>query len=88
MSKIRIMTILALLLLPVTMIYGQSSAASIDKSQLDNGVVNVSYTSSGNKATKVIIAKGAVKYTYDLNSNGQYPLQSGDGEYTISVLKI
>ena len=83
--KFKLTTILAVSLLQVTMVYGQP--VTIDKSQLNHGIINVSYQSPQNKTTKVMIAKGTAKHTYDLNLNGQYPLQLGDGEYKVSVLE-
>lgn len=87
MLKKRIIAVLSLILLPATIIYGQTTTANIDKSQLNNGIVNISYKSENNKTTKVVITKGSDKYTYDLKSNGQFPLQFGDGEYTVSILE-
>ena len=87
MLKKRLLKLVLLALLPATIIYGQSPVATIDKGQLDKSLVNVSYKPSNNKAAKLVITKGNEKYTYDLDVNGQYPLQFGDGEYTLSVLE-
>lgn len=83
-NKLKIMIILAVMLMP-TMVYGQ--AATINKSQASNGVVDINYQSPQNKKVKVMVAKGSVKYTYDLKSNGKFPLQSGNGDYIVSVLE-
>ncbi|HHX63084.1 MAG TPA: transglutaminase domain-containing protein [Epulopiscium sp.] len=72
------------MLIPIA-VYGQT--ATIDKTQLSNGVINVSYKSSEDKKTKVMVSKGSDKYTYDLKSEGQYPLQFGNGDYTVSILE-
>lgn len=83
-NKLKIMTILAVMLIP-TVVFGQ--AATINKSQVSNGIVDISYKSPQNKKVKVMVAKGSVKYTYDLKANGAFPLQSGNGDYTVSVLE-
>lgn len=83
-NKLKVMTILAVMLIP-TMVYGQT--ATINKNQVNNGVVDISYQSPQNKKIKVMVAKGSVKYTYDLKANGKFPLQSGNGDYTVSILE-
>jgi Transglutaminase-like enzymes, putative cysteine proteases len=57
--------------------------------QLDNGVINVAYKAD-NAKLKVMIEKDSKKYTYNLRNDGvaeSFPLQLGNGEYTVSVLK-
>jgi transglutaminase-like putative cysteine protease len=62
---------------------------SIDISNLDRGLVRVKYNEPENpKKLKVIIEKGEVRYTYNLNSEGEfepYPLQMGNGQYSLKV---
>ena len=62
---------------------------SVDISNLDRGLVRVKYNQPENpKKLKVIIEKDDVKYTYNLNSEGEfepYPLQMGDGQYSLKV---
>lgn len=64
-----------------------NTTANIDTSKASQGVVSVSYDAPDNEKIKVIVSKGSEKYTYDLKSKGQFPLQMGNGEYTISVFK-
>lgn len=89
MLKLRMTSLLLVifLLLPSTVVFGQVTPISIDKSQLGNGLIGINYKSSKNIATKVTITKGNIKYTYDLKSNNQFPLQLGDGEYVIAILE-
>jgi len=64
---------------------GQATSAYIDKSKVDNGVINVNYNSS--KSVAVRVSKGNTNYDYILNGNNTIPLQSGDGDYIISILE-
>lgn len=81
-----IMAILVAVLIPVTTVLGQSPSISIEKDQLNNGIVSITYKASQDIKTKVMIKKENKQYVYDLNVSGQYPLQLGDGRYQISVL--
>ena len=87
MFKIRIKAIVLFTLMFTTVAYANVSNSNIETNQVNNGIVSVQYDSPSNNKTKVIVAKGTNKYTYDLRSNGQFPLQMGDGEYTVSVLE-
>ncbi len=78
---------LILLGLTSTAALGQPLRPHIDQSVLQNGLVRVSYMPTKDVLTKVMISKGDKSYTYSLKSNDQYPLQLGDGEYTVSVLE-
>lgn len=58
----------------------------VDVKNLDKGIVMINYhKKAGN--IKVLIAKGNNKEHYDLEPNMNYPLQFGNGEYTISILE-
>ena len=68
----------------------KSSKSEIDASATNDGYVKIKYLKETTKKLKVIIEKGTEKYTYDLNSKGEYdiyPLQMGDGKYKISVFE-
>lgn len=78
---------------PVEEVLYQSSngQAVIDATYVANGYVKVKFNPGIDVKTKVII-KGpdAVKYTYNLNSKGNYetfPLTAGNGKYTVGVYK-
>ncbi len=64
-----------------------ASTSTIDKSQLDSGLVSINYTPKKDVVTKIMISKGNIKYTYDLKSNNNLPLQLGDGKYIVSILE-
>lgn len=73
-----------LLLVPATAVH---AAENIDKSQLNSGIVSINYQPASNVPTKVMISKGGLNYTYNLDLNSRLPLQSGDGEYIIYILE-
>lgn len=89
MLKLRITSLLLVIFLlsPFGVVFGQVSALRVDRSQLENGVVRVNYMPEKDVLTKVTVSKGDDKYTYALDSNSTFPLQLGDGEYTITVLE-
>ncbi|CAM4516814.1 transglutaminase/protease-like cytokinesis protein 3 [Paenibacillus endophyticus] len=70
----------------------QASEANqwLNTTGLSNGVVAVEYPVKAKVKTKLMIAKGQANYTYNLTAGGkaeQFPLQLGNGQYTISVLE-
>ncbi len=59
-------------------------------SNLDAGTVSISYTSDSTKTHKVLVTKDGKKISYYIKTDGvevNYPLQYGNGEYTISILE-
>jgi len=67
-----------------------AAAAWLNKDKLEKGIVTVTYAVKANVKTKLMIAKGTEKYTYSLTANKKeesFPLQMGNGEYTISLLE-
>ena len=65
-----------------------SNEPVIDTSRIDEGVISVSHTAG--QRLKVIVARGDKEVIYDLRNDGiaeTYPLQLGNGEYTVSVLE-
>ena len=67
-----------------------AAAAWLNTDKLNNGVVTVNYDVKANVKTKVMITKGQEKYTYNLTAGKKgetFPLQLGNGEYTITVLE-
>ena len=71
-----------------TTVYSNKTAA-VDASHLDQGYVMVKYTGTSQAKKKVIVTgPSGVKYTYDLNSSGDYavfPLSDGSGNYSVGV---
>lgn len=64
-----------------------ASNIAIDIKQASQGVVRISYEGL-NKKTKVMVEKGSTKYYYDLKDEEDFfPLQFGDGSYTVAVLE-
>lgn len=65
-----------------------SAAGSIvERTSLTSGVISIQYPTIQGKLRKVTIAKGNEKYTYNLTNNASYPLQLGNGDYTITILE-
>lgn len=59
----------------------------IDSDNAKEGVVRVAYTGINTK-TKVMVEKGSAKYYYDLKKEEDFfPLQLGQGNYTVAVLE-
>jgi len=64
-----------------------SSNIAIDTNRAKEGIVRISYEGL-RKKTKVMVKKDSTVYYYDLkNEEDSFPLQLGDGNYTISVLE-
>ncbi|MBD0382022.1 transglutaminase domain-containing protein [Paenibacillus sp. WST5] len=82
-----ILTLIAAVLLIVAPkgSYAANALSVIDKSLMDKGIITVNYKSA--KAAKAIvrIAKDDSKYDYHLVTGAHYPLQLGDGKYSVLV---
>ncbi len=63
-----------------------AGAPVFDKSGLDSGVVRVSYDNKTNVKLKIMIQKQDKSYYYDLEQGDSFPLQFGNGSYTVAVL--
>lgn len=86
-NRLRIMlliTALTIMILPGA-VFADSALAVIDKSLLDKGIITVSYAKAKETKAIVRITKDKVNYDYTLVVGGQYPLQLGNGDYTIMV---
>jgi hypothetical protein len=69
---------------------GVDPTAWLNKDKLDNGIVSIQYPVNVKLKTKLMIAKGQTNYTYNLTAgkaSESFPLQLGNGEYTISLLE-
>ncbi|WP_337103189.1 transglutaminase domain-containing protein [Paenibacillus sp. YIM B09110] len=74
----------------VTSAEASENTTWLNTASLDKGIVSVSYEVKANVKTKVMIAKGDNKYTYNMTASKkveQFPLQLGNGDYTVSVLE-
>ncbi len=63
-----------------------AQASIVDTESLNKGIIGVNWEINQDNM-KVLISKGSSSANYDLKSNEKYPLQFGDGEYTIQVLE-
>ncbi len=77
------MVIIFILLISTT---GFAQNTIVDVKNLDKGIVSINQNQN-NDNMKVLITKGNNKEHYDLKQNANYPLQFGNGEYTISILE-
>lgn len=66
-------------------IWAASDSPIIDKVALNKGIISVNY--DGPKSTKVLIRimSGSVKYDYTFAEGDQYPLQLGNGAYSVVI---
>ncbi|WP_138755996.1 transglutaminase domain-containing protein [Paenibacillus sinopodophylli] len=74
----------------VTVAQASEADTWLDTTKLNNGIVAINYPVNAKVKTKLMIAKGQTNYTYNLTSGKtaeQFPLQLGNGQYTISVLE-
>lgn len=85
-KKVILAFVLIAILIP-SFSYGKSIDININKDQLSKGIIGIDYKDSKDKKIKVMISKGNENYTYDLRSEGQFPLQLGNGDYKVSVLE-
>jgi transglutaminase/protease-like cytokinesis protein 3 len=61
-----------------------------DTSKVNSGTLGVRYYNTSGKRVKLMIEKGDSRYTYNLAGDGSletFPLQSGNGEYTVSIME-
>lgn len=90
MKKFIVSLILSVFLLPSLLtINGQAYSNVFNKDSLEYGVVGITYPKEENIRYKVAISKGSETYYYDYIGPGTefYPLQLGNGEYKVSLLK-
>ena len=80
-----------MLIVIITLIMGsiavQAAASNIDTSQANSGIVNVSFKSATNATTAVRIAKGNQTKDHILKNEASFPLQFGEGQYTVTLLE-
>lgn len=68
--------------------YKVSAEEIINKKSLSDGVIEINYEIKDNIKTKILVSKDNNNYFYNLNSsNEKFPLQFGNGEYTISIFE-
>jgi transglutaminase-like putative cysteine protease len=70
--------------------FASANNVNIDTGSIDRGIVHIAYLNDSPEKIKVMIQKDTQKYTYDMKADGSrqsFPLQLGNGDYTISVLQ-
>lgn len=83
-SFIAVLVMITMLLGSVTV---DASSISINSMNAEDGIVTVAYAGMTAK-TKVMVEKDSTRYFYDLkNEEDSFPLQLGDGRYTVAVLE-
>ncbi len=91
--KKRMVTILIMMLIAICFTDSFNYAATtetIDVTNLEKGIVDITYKASDTLKYKVLIAKGDQKITYPFDASGKsvaFPLQLGNGTYKIGLLK-
>ncbi|WP_248924315.1 transglutaminase-like domain-containing protein [Paenibacillus hamazuiensis] len=81
-----LVTVLSALFLLIAAPQGiEAASAVIDKSSLGQGIITVNYPDNKDAKAIVRIAKGSVKYDYALVKGGRYPLQLGNGSYSVLI---
>lgn len=88
-STTRFIVTFSLLFTLVFIIQSTATAAQFfNKNNLSNGLININYKVSQNIKTKVLVSKDNNRYFYNLlDSKESFPLQFGNGEYTVSILE-
>ncbi|WFR62762.1 transglutaminase-like domain-containing protein [Paenibacillus amylolyticus] len=87
-------TLIIILLITGNLTHGSRVYADrqewLDTSDVGKGIIHVQYDVKSLVRTKVQIAKGQEKYTYNLvpgKKSEVFPLQMGNGEYSITLLE-
>ncbi|MEC0228836.1 transglutaminase-like domain-containing protein [Paenibacillus alba] len=66
-------------------ILAASASPIIDKVALNKGIISVNYERAKNTKVLVRIMSGNVKYDYTFAEGDQYPLQLGNGAYSVVI---
>lgn len=86
-AKIFVGFLIMILILPIFYTRVEAKASNFNTSNLDKGYIEITYKPNSKKAVKVQINKDNIIYNYDLGENNIFPLQSGNGKYTVSILE-
>ena len=86
LKKLRFLLLIGIMtILFSTVVNGQAVNNYIDKSELNNGIIKINADSKKNMAVR--ISKDGKDIDHILNGNDRFPLQAGNGNYTILVLE-
>lgn len=67
-----------------------ADSVTVDKADLSKGIIKINASVPGNQKVKLMIQKEDKKYVYDLKNEtvgDAFPLQLGNGDYKVTVLK-
>lgn len=81
---------ISLALLFALPVASHADTINIDSSSKDKGIVKVSVNVPGSTKIKMTVKKGDKQYVYDIVNDGStdaFPLQLGNGDYQVTVLK-
>lgn len=89
MKKFISLLIVLLLLPSLLSVEGQAYSSFLYNSRLEYGIIGITYPTEEGIRYKVAISKGSETYYYDYTGpeTELYPLQLGNGEYTVSLLR-
>lgn len=84
-----IASVTLLLCLAVYSLNSFAGSIAFDVDKAENGVIGITYHGQEGNRYKVMISKDSEEYTYDYFGEGKeyFPLQSGSGDYKVSVLE-
>lgn len=68
--------------------YAATENYQIDRTALDKGVITVRAAQPADVKTIVRISKGKDNYDYNLVNGAQYPLQRGNGTYSVLIAQL
>ncbi|TYP70045.1 transglutaminase-like domain-containing protein [Paenibacillus methanolicus] len=80
-----LLLILAAFVYSAPTVKADSTATVIDLQRLDKGIIKVHYQPPANVKAIVRITKDSASYDYPLSAASNYPLQLGNGKYTILI---
>jgi len=90
MKKLLVSLITVVILVTSVSITSAAPAPLFDTTQLESGIVAISFDSGSSNRLKVAVEKDGKRLTYDLKNDGtteSFPLQMGGGAYKVSVLE-
>ena len=87
--KRQTLSLLLVFVLAFSFFFPVYAAATLDKTNVEKGVIVLQLVNSSNKKMKAIIEKDSNKYTYTLRARASesFPLQMGPGVYTLTTLE-
>lgn len=65
----------------------QAQDSFVNRDQLSKGVVAINHDNEEGQTLRVMISMESQNYTYSFQPESSYPLQFGNGQYTISLLQ-